>query len=161
MYQRKLEKTYVTPFEHFIDLVGSKWNGRVLGILHMRPNLRYGDIKRLLPGITDPVLSDILKLFQKEGIITRTQLNTMPIRVEYSLTDLGWELVYLCQDVCKWSCKSYPRDPENEYIYCLNCTINPLTSEQRSLIDEKYQETYAELIAEMEKIEQDRKDEIK
>lgn len=146
MYERKTDKVYVTPFEHAIELVGNKWNGRVLGILHLRPNLRYGDIKRLLPGITDPVLSSVLKLFQKEGIVVRTQKNEMPIRVDYSLTERGWELVELCQQICSWSCKYYPRNVDDEYIYCLNCSLNPLSPEQKGQIDEKYLEDYQKLL---------------
>jgi len=148
MYERKTKKQYSTPFEHALELFGNKWNGRVLGILHLRPNLRYGDIKRLLPGITDPVLSSVLKLFQKEEIIIRTQKNELPIRVEYSLTERGWELVELCQKICSWSCKYYPRDVEEEYIYCVNCELNPLTEEEKARVNTRFFEDYKKLMEE-------------
>lgn len=125
-YRHKIKKVYATPFEHGLELIGGKWNGRVLGILHYKEPLRFGEIKNLLPGITAPVLSTSLKKLTQEKIVVRKQYDEIPMRVEYSLTERGEELVKLCQDICSFSCKYYPRDPDNEYIYCRNCTVNPL-----------------------------------
>lgn len=125
-YKRKLEKKYSTPFEHGTELFSGKWEGRVLGLLHHEEPLRYHDFKDLLPGITDPVLAKVLKKFIQENIVVRTPYEEIPPRVEYTLTQKGWELVKLCQEICSWCCKYYPREPQNEFAYCKNCQVNPI-----------------------------------
>ena len=131
-YHPKYEKKFSTPFEHGLELFGGKWSSRIIGILHLKEPLRYSDFKDLLPGLTDPVLSNNLKKLIREEIIVRTQYDEIPPRVEYRLTTKGWELVYLCQQICSWCCKYYPREPENELPYCRNCEVNPLPDEMQT-----------------------------
>lgn len=120
-YKRKTEDVFFSPVEYGLYVFGGKWDTRVLGILHIYDTLRYKEIMDRLPGITNPILSGVLKKFQEEGIITRTQYDEIPPRVEYSLTKKGWELVLVLQQVCFWADKYHYRFPEHESEYCRDC----------------------------------------
>ena len=60
-------------------------------------------MKRELSGITDAMLTKILKELIKENIVKRIQYNEIPPRVEYSLTPNGLNLVNALNEVTKWS----------------------------------------------------------
>ena len=122
-YTPKYEKVFCSPVEYGLYIFGGKWDTRVLGILHIYDSLRYSELMDLLPGITNPILSSVLKKFQKENIVTRKQFDEIPPRVEYSLTEKGWELVRILQQVCFWCDKYHDRDHEHEFEYCRTCTL--------------------------------------
>ena len=75
-YHPKYEKKFSTPFEHGLELFGGKWSSRIIGILHLKEPLRYSNFKELLPGLTDPVLSNNLKK-QKRDYSHTTPLLSM------------------------------------------------------------------------------------
>ena len=127
-YIPKNQKYFYSPVEYGLYVCGGKWDTRVFGILHIYEKLRYSEIMELLPGITNPILSSVLRKFLKEGIITRQQYDEIPPRVEYALTEKGWELVLIMQRLCSWAEKYHGRDREHEYEYCRTCT---LTEEQK------------------------------
>ena len=119
----KNETIFYSPVEYGLYVFGGKWENRVLGMLHIHDKLRYSEIIELLPGITNPILSSVLKKFQKEEIIIRKHYEEIPPRVEYSLTPKGWELVRILQEVCFWAEKYHGRDREHEFKYCSTCTL--------------------------------------
>ena len=65
--------------------------------------VRFNELKRELSGITDAMLTKILKELIKENIVKRVQYNEIPPRVEYSLTPNGLNLVNALNEVTKWS----------------------------------------------------------
>ena len=92
-------------------------------VLHNNGKLRFGDLKKILPDITDPVLSSMLKELTKSGLIERFQYNEIPPRVEYSLTEQGNSVIDVLQYICKWSSEHSDYSEEKVFSYCKNCTI--------------------------------------
>lgn len=70
---------------------------RIVYMLAMHDVLRYGELKKLLTPITHKVLTTQLKELEKDGLINRKEYQQIPLRVEYSLTDMGKDLEPLVQ----------------------------------------------------------------
>ena len=79
------------PVATTVGLIGSRWKLIILRNLHMRP-WRFNELKKNLDGISQKVLTDSLRSMEADGIITRTVYAEVPLRVEYSLSELGESL---------------------------------------------------------------------
>ena len=64
--------------------------------------LRFGQLKKNLTGITNTMLSTTLKTLEERGIVERVQFNEVPLRVEYSLTEAGKAMLYIYYEMAKW-----------------------------------------------------------
>ena len=88
----------VTPqaAEHvrrLFDLTGERWTVPVLATLRDGDNVRFGAVQRALPGLSQKQLTHTLRHLERDGYLLRTAYATIPPRVEYSLTELGHQLV--------------------------------------------------------------------
>jgi DNA-binding HxlR family transcriptional regulator len=80
---------------------GGKW--RPLILLHLIPRKRhFGELLRLIPGISKKVLTEQLRELEREGIITRTVLGKVPAKVEYALSVYGSSTIPILDSMCKW-----------------------------------------------------------
>lgn len=70
-----------------MSLLGGKWRAYIIHRLRHKDAVRFGELKRSIPGVTNNVLSTALKELEAAGIVTRIQYDEMPVRVEYQLTD--------------------------------------------------------------------------
>ena len=91
------------PLEYATNIIGGKWKIRLIWSLHRAEYVRFNELKRQLNGITDMMLTKILKELVKENIVKRIQYNEIPPRVEYSLTPNGLNLVNALNEITKWS----------------------------------------------------------
>jgi len=66
-----------------------KWSVEILDLLHPRRRASFGELRRLLDGISPRVLSAKLKLLEEHGLVDRTIVPSRPPRPEYSLTEAG------------------------------------------------------------------------
>lgn len=64
--------------------------------------LRFGQLKKNLAGITNTMLSATLKALEERGIVERVQYNEVPSRVEYSLTEAGKAMLHIYYEMAKW-----------------------------------------------------------
>lgn len=85
-----------------LDAIGGKWKILLLVALSQADELRYGELKRLVFGITNTMLASSLKELEEDGLVKRTQYPEMPVRVEYSLTDLGRSLIPILMELKGW-----------------------------------------------------------
>lgn len=76
------------PSRDMLDILASKWSALAIGALDDGP-LRFGVVKQKLDGISAKSLSQTLQKLEANGLVTRTVFPEVPLRVEYSLTDLG------------------------------------------------------------------------
>ena len=83
---------------HFI---GGKWKTVVLWYLK-NGAMRFGEIKKRIPDITEKMLSIQLKALEEDGIVKREMFAEVPLRVEYSLTDFGKSLIPVLDAIAKW-----------------------------------------------------------
>ena len=96
------------PAEHLVfirqvlDRVGDKWSLLLIAVLESGP-LRYTDLHRQVPGISQRMLSLTLRQLQQDGLITRTAYAEVPPRVEYALAPLGRSLNELITPLIGWA----------------------------------------------------------
>ena len=82
--------------------LGGKWKTVVLWYL-IEDKKRFNEIKKLIPNITEKMLSIQLKSLEKDGIIKKEVFNKKPpLKVEYSLTDFGKTLIPLLKYLVTW-----------------------------------------------------------
>ncbi len=82
------EELPACPVATTVQLIGSKWKLLILRNLLARP-WRFNELKKNLEGISQKVLTDSLRSLEEDGIVTRTVYPEVPLRVEYSLSELG------------------------------------------------------------------------
>ncbi|ARC85921.1 hxlR-like helix-turn-helix family protein [Clostridium argentinense CDC 2741] len=99
-------KEYQCSMELTIDLIGGKWKSLILWHLS-KETLRFSELKRLLPKVTQKMLTQQLRDLENDGFIIRKVYAQVPPKVEYSLSDLGKSVVPILQLMCDWA---------NEYI---------------------------------------------
>jgi DNA-binding HxlR family transcriptional regulator len=93
------------PLAQVMSLLGKRWAGMILSTLMQGP-LRFNEIKRTVPGISDRVLTERLSEFQDLQLVTRTVTEASPVRVEYTLTDKGEALRPAITALTRWAEKN-------------------------------------------------------
>lgn len=74
-----------------LELIDGKWKGVIL--FHLQEGLlRFGELRRKMPGITQRMLTKQLRALEEDGLITRTVYPEVPPRVEYALSQTGQRL---------------------------------------------------------------------
>ena len=76
------------PFATVQSLIAGKWATLILHYLEDGP-LRFNELKRKMPRMTNATLSVQLKQLEEKGLVNRVQYESIPPRVEYSLTEIG------------------------------------------------------------------------
>ena len=92
------ERVYYCPVEVSLDKIGGKWKPLVLWHLHRRTR-RFGELKRLVPTVTEKMLTATLRQLESDGIVHREVYRQVPPKVEYSLTRNGEDLEGLLQQL--------------------------------------------------------------
>lgn len=95
------DKTYLCPLELSIDLIGGKWKTIIIWQLREK-TLRFSQLKRRLPGITQKMLTQQLRDLENDGLISREVYPQVPPKVEYSLTDYGRTVLPILKSLFKW-----------------------------------------------------------
>ena len=79
-----------------------KWPLPVLGALAKQPWTRYSALSRALPAVTPRVLARTLRGLESEGLVERAVRSTVPVHVEYALTDRGLSLLEAAIPLLRW-----------------------------------------------------------
>lgn len=101
---RHRDKLFHCPMDLTMDYLGGRWKTVVLWYL-IKETKRFSELKRLIPTITEKMLSLQLKQLEKDGLVHRELHAAVPPRVEYSLTDDGRTLVPLLKAMSNWGLK--------------------------------------------------------
>jgi len=80
---------HICGIDTALEVIGGKWKVLILWALHERPHRRFGELRRMLPGVTEKVLAAHLRELEADGIVHRRSYDEVPPRVEYSLTEDG------------------------------------------------------------------------
>ena len=94
-------KTVYCPVDYAFQRIGGKYKGRILWYLKDAV-LRYGELKRIVEGITPKMLTQTLKELEADGLITRKAYLEVPPHVEYTLTETGQELIPFINQMRIW-----------------------------------------------------------
>ncbi|HZX45115.1 MAG TPA: helix-turn-helix domain-containing protein [Candidatus Nanoarchaeia archaeon] len=105
-----------------LELIGSKWSLLIILSIYKTREKRFSGIKKDLKEITSKILSTRLKELEKEGLVKRRiDASTNPISVYYSLTQSGFALTKIIQDVKNWGLQYKFKDKECQAAFCKNC----------------------------------------
>ena len=103
----KEENIYETecPILYAMEIIGQKWKLPILWYIADAENqtLRYRELERKVVGITATMLTKCLRELEADHLISRTQYNTIPPTVEYSLTERGKTLIPALESVYSWA----------------------------------------------------------
>lgn len=89
------------PVEACLDLIGGKWKGVILFHL-LGGTKRFNELRRLLPKVTQRMLTRQLRELERDEIVVRTIYPEVPPRVEYSLSEMGKTLEPVVQLLQRW-----------------------------------------------------------
>jgi DNA-binding HxlR family transcriptional regulator len=89
-------------FHAAIELIGKRWTGAIVAALTDGP-LRFGELARAVPGLSDRLLSQRLRELEDEGLVERQVEAGTPVRVTYSLTAIGAQLGPSIRELRAWA----------------------------------------------------------
>jgi DNA-binding HxlR family transcriptional regulator len=116
-----LRNHYDCPVQGTINAVSGKW--KVLAIWHLgfTPK-RFAQLRKLLPGVSEKVLTAQLRQLETDGIVHREITHSSPPQVTYSLTSAGEELIEALSVLCSWGTRylgipsNLPRYPRRKKL---------------------------------------------
>lgn len=88
---------------HLIGRVAAKWTILVLETLDHRGRLRFHELQRAIPGVSQKVLTGVLRQMERDGLVLRTIHAEIPPRVDYALTPMGATLGQAFCGVWLWA----------------------------------------------------------
>ncbi|MEK3734827.1 MULTISPECIES: winged helix-turn-helix transcriptional regulator [Paenibacillus] len=94
-------RKYNIGVEAALDVIGGKWKCVILCYL-TRGRKRTSELKRLMPQITQKMLTQQLRELEQDGVINRIIHNQVPPKVEYELSEYGWSLQGILDALCAW-----------------------------------------------------------
>lgn len=94
-------RLYHCALDVTMDYIGGKWKTIVLWYLRKEAK-RFSELRKLIPAITEKMLSMQLRQLEMDGIVRRKVFAEVPPRVEYSLTDEGRTLLPVLEAIAKW-----------------------------------------------------------
>jgi len=101
--ESKAETQGVCPHFHAaIELIGKRWTGAIVCALTERP-LRFGELAKAVPGLSDRLLSQRLRELEDAGVVEREVEPGTPVRVTYSLTEKGAGLRPVIRELRQWA----------------------------------------------------------
>ena len=101
---RPLATRFNCPTEFALTVLGGKWKTIILAYLSERP-CHYGELRQLLPGLSDKVLTERLKDLQQSGLVARGKGSVSKSRSPYVLTARGATLTPILTDLYSWGVK--------------------------------------------------------
>lgn len=95
-------KRYHCSFELTLQLIGGKWKPIILYKLGGENVLRFSELRRTMPNITQKMLTQQLRELEADGMVHREVYPQVPPKVEYSLTELGRTIMPVLHQLCDW-----------------------------------------------------------
>ena len=104
------------PSRMILDRISNKWSMLILNRLR-EEKVRFNQLRREIDGISQKVLSQTLKNLERDGLLQREAFPTVPVTVEYSITDLGRTLSDTVHILTHWAEEHYDRVVEAQQSY--------------------------------------------
>ncbi|WP_040205152.1 winged helix-turn-helix transcriptional regulator [Neobacillus jeddahensis] len=95
------KKKYNISVEATLEVIGGKWKCVILCHL-THGKKRTSELKRLMPDITQKMLTQQLRELEEDGVINRIVYNQIPPKVEYELSEYGQSLESILNALCNW-----------------------------------------------------------
>lgn len=88
--------------ERGMRIIGGKWTGSILWHLRERP-VRFNDLSRMIGGASKKMITERLRQLETHGLVRREVMDTAPVSVQYSITELGCTALGFLEELRKWS----------------------------------------------------------
>jgi DNA-binding HxlR family transcriptional regulator len=104
------------PVQATINTLSGKWKVQAVWRLSFGP-LRFAELRDLLRGVSEKVLTAQLRELEKDGVVSRTAVRSSRPKVTYALSTSGQTLIPLLEGLCDWGSKQFgikpnlPRNP--------------------------------------------------
>lgn len=96
------------PTRQVMATIGDKWAALVVTAL-ADGSRRHGELRTRIAGASQKMLTQTLRVLERDGLVTRTVTPSVPVRVDYELTDLGRTLLPVLQALKDWSESHFPQ----------------------------------------------------
>lgn len=91
------------PTRQVLERIGDKWTTLVIACLTDVDSLRFSELRRRIEGVSQKMLTQTLRALERDGLVIRTVHPTVPVTVEYALTDLGHSLAEAVAAIRSWA----------------------------------------------------------
>ena len=92
----------ICPMPNIAQLIGGKWKLIILQILIFKGMKRFGELRKLIDGVTQTMLTNQLRALERDGLVKRKVYPEVPPRVEYSATQRALDLEKMFQAMHEW-----------------------------------------------------------
>jgi len=93
----------VQRVEEVMGVIAGRWRPAIMYALIMKGTQRFSELRRLIPGVSQRMLTKQLRDLERHGLVQRRFFESVPPRVEYSATDLGRSLHPIYKLTCDWA----------------------------------------------------------
>ena len=107
------EQVTVCPVTETQNIIAGKW--KIIILWHLRETRRFGELQRLVPGISKGILTSQLRELESDLMINRKVYQEVPPKVEYSLTDAGKQFIPILESMGEWG-KKYAVSKKAEFL---------------------------------------------
>jgi DNA-binding HxlR family transcriptional regulator len=114
---KKKSENPVCSVDYAFRRIGGKYKGRLIWYLNNRTIMRYGELRKELSDITPKMLTQSLRELEEDNLIVRKVFHQVPPKVEYSLTNVGTELIPFINYLKEWG----DRQIEKEKMINIKC----------------------------------------
>jgi DNA-binding HxlR family transcriptional regulator len=90
------------PVRATMKIIGGKWKLVLIHIINNESPARFGELKRKAEGITQTMLTSVLRELEEDSVLHRKIYAEIPPKVEYTLTDLGRSLLPMVSFMVEW-----------------------------------------------------------
>ena len=90
------------PVTPLLLMLQGRWKSQLMYEMCIYDTVRFGQLKKDLPGVTHTMLTKALRELEEDGLISREQFNEIPPHVEYSLTEMGRGLLPVFYAIMNW-----------------------------------------------------------
>jgi len=95
------------PVRNVLSRIMDKWTLLVLYTLESTGTMRFNDIHRAIPDISQKMLTTTLKSMEADGLVARKVIPAVPVKVEYTLTERALSLMPLLDQCLSWSLENF------------------------------------------------------
>jgi DNA-binding HxlR family transcriptional regulator len=97
------EQIEVCPVTDTQNVIAGKW--KIIILWHLQETRRFGELQRLVPGVSKGILTTQLRELEKDDMVHRKVYKEVPPKVEYSLTDAGRSFLPILESMGEWGKK--------------------------------------------------------
>lgn len=96
------------PIRNVLSRIGDKWSLLVIFTLEQVPVMRFGELHRMIPDISQKMLTVTLRTLEEDGLVERKAYAVIPPKVEYSLSERGMSLLPHLNALIQWAKDEMP-----------------------------------------------------